>query len=246
MNTRQSRKKLNKYYVPRVNKHYERFMFLNMRPNRGESILSYTTRLRGKANACQFQDSCEERILEHPIQTIDNEVLIRKCMTKDWKAGTISGGGEQSRSHGLTGTEYASNQRKRHKTSVQLLWFSRVHPKGYNCPAYNNQCNRCQKLDHFTRVRWSTRYPHIDNYCSGVKNYRNQQMSKANEKFDKGNDKANHSYTRRVRESMTNSMTTTSQVWGLLEENKEPRGENFGTARKPAEKKTARRMQQTV
>ena len=55
-----------------------------MRPNRGESILSYTTRLRGKANTCQFQDSCEERILEHPIQTIDNEVLIRKCMTKDW------------------------------------------------------------------------------------------------------------------------------------------------------------------
>ena len=48
-------------------------------------------------------------------------------------------------------------------------------------------------------------------------------MSKANEKFDKGNDKANHSNNRRVRESMTNSMTTTSQVWGLLEENKEPR-----------------------
>ena len=38
------KKTLNDYYFPRRNKHYERFLFLNMRPKPGESILSYAAR----------------------------------------------------------------------------------------------------------------------------------------------------------------------------------------------------------
>ena len=207
--------KLNEYYVPRVNKHYERFLFLKMRPYRRESILSYTSRLREKAKTCQFQDSYEDKILEHLIQTIDNEEMIRKCMAKNWDLKQFLEKASRDEIMDLQ-TTYQS-------AVCNYCGLAGVHPKGYNCPAYNKQCYRCRKPDHFARVCWSTRYRHIDNYCSGVKNYRRQQRGKADEKFDKGNDKAKHSNNRRVRESMTNSMTTTSQVQSLLEENNEPR-----------------------
>ena len=65
------KKKMNDNFKPGINKHYERILFLKMRPKQGESILSYATRLRERANCCQFYYTCEDRILEHLIQTID-------------------------------------------------------------------------------------------------------------------------------------------------------------------------------
>ena len=53
-----------------------------MRPNPGESTLSYATRLREKANICECLDTYEDRSLEHLVQTFENEVLIHKCLRK--------------------------------------------------------------------------------------------------------------------------------------------------------------------
>ena len=44
-----------------------------MKPESGETTLSYATRLRLQAQSCEFGDACEERILEHFIQTTDNQ-----------------------------------------------------------------------------------------------------------------------------------------------------------------------------
>ena len=76
------KKKVNDYYLLRRNKHYVRFLFLNMRPKPGESTLSYVAILREKANTCEFLDTFDDRILEHLIQTTENEVLIHKCLRK--------------------------------------------------------------------------------------------------------------------------------------------------------------------
>ena len=78
------RKKLNDYFIPRRNKHYARYIFLKMRPEMGETTVAYATRLREKANDCDFDTSCDERILEHLIQTIENKNLIQKCISKAW------------------------------------------------------------------------------------------------------------------------------------------------------------------
>lgn len=42
------RQKLNDYFLPKRNKHYARYMFLKIRPNHGETTVSYATRLREK------------------------------------------------------------------------------------------------------------------------------------------------------------------------------------------------------
>lgn len=78
------RKKLNDYFIPKRNKHYARYIFLKMRPDMGETTVAYATRLREKAHDCDFGTNCDERILEHLIQTIENQVLIQKCISKSW------------------------------------------------------------------------------------------------------------------------------------------------------------------
>ena len=63
--------KINDYFAPKKNAHYSRYMFLKMRPQPGESTVSYASRLREKAKNCDFHDN-DERILEHIIQTTEN------------------------------------------------------------------------------------------------------------------------------------------------------------------------------
>ena len=56
-------------------------MVLKMRPDTGEATVLYAMRLQEKANECDFGTNCDERILEHLIQTIENKMLIQKCIS---------------------------------------------------------------------------------------------------------------------------------------------------------------------
>ena len=78
------RKKLNDYFLPKQNKHHARYVFLKMRPLAGEATISYAVRLRENAYACEFKDTFDYRILEHMIQTIENQHLVQKCIAKSW------------------------------------------------------------------------------------------------------------------------------------------------------------------
>ncbi|CAG2217542.1 unnamed protein product [Mytilus edulis] len=77
------KKKLNDYFAPKKNKHYARYVFLKMRPINGESTVAYATRLRQKVADCEFENQ-DDRILEHIIQTTDNESLIKKTINRKW------------------------------------------------------------------------------------------------------------------------------------------------------------------
>ena len=172
------KKKLNDHYVPGINKHYENFLFQKMRPKHRESIRSYAMRLREQANECGFYDNgnCDDRILEHLMQTIDNELLIRRCMTKGWsltqflsKAVQYEDIQLQIRSMKDTSSKL---QKARQNIDGKRQWIqgiytlpkcsycglSGIHPKGYNCPAFSKRCFRCNKLDHFARVCRATEY----------------------------------------------------------------------------------------
>ena len=46
--------------------------------------MAYASRLREKAHECEFGDTNDERILKHLIQTIENQRLIQKSISKCW------------------------------------------------------------------------------------------------------------------------------------------------------------------
>ena len=72
-------KKLNDYFILKKNKHYARYIFSKMRPAIKETTISYAARLRENAHdGCNFGCMCDERILEHLIQTIEDRALIQK------------------------------------------------------------------------------------------------------------------------------------------------------------------------
>ena len=56
--------------------HHARYIFLKSRPEARLTIVAYATRLREKAHRCDFGSSYDDRILEHLIQTIENQMYI--------------------------------------------------------------------------------------------------------------------------------------------------------------------------
>jgi hypothetical protein len=53
-----------------------------MKQERGEQICSDVSRLREKANDCEFGETVEEIILEQCTQSVNNKELIRKAISK--------------------------------------------------------------------------------------------------------------------------------------------------------------------
>ena len=76
------RKKLNDYYTPKRNKHYARYQFLNMWTTASETTASYAARLREKANECDFEETLEDRILEHTYRQYTIGPSSKNALTK--------------------------------------------------------------------------------------------------------------------------------------------------------------------
>ena len=177
------REKLNGYYILKKNIFYSRYVFLKMKPETGETTLSYATRLRLQAQSCEFGDACEERILEHLIQTTDNQTLIQKCIKKEWSLSKFLAEVRQfeemslqmscmdhltsmHRGARIKQMQYGRklNFRQRYENSNETMMacsycgLCGVHPKGQGCPAYRKRCYKCQKIDHFAIVCRTKRY----------------------------------------------------------------------------------------
>ena len=166
------RTKLNDYFIPKRNRHYARYLFLKLRPEREESTVAYATRLREKTHDCNFGVNCDERILEHLIQTIENSTLIEKCISKSWtlqefltEAGQIEGISHQMQDmkpnqwnkeiHKVEERQWNDwTQRNLENTTQPCSYcgLEKAHPKGRNCPAYGVQCEICNKFNHYTSV----------------------------------------------------------------------------------------------
>ena len=74
--------KLNNHFLLNKNKQHTRYTFSKQQQEPGESIVSYTARLRAKAKDCEFGDQTNDRILEQLIQTIKDNDLIKKSIQK--------------------------------------------------------------------------------------------------------------------------------------------------------------------
>ena len=172
--------KLNKYFMPKRNKHHARYMFLKMKPMRDESTVTYVARLREKAHECEFGMTCEERILEHCIQTINNQELIKKAISKGWnldkfveEAGQIEDTCLQMKDMKLGDCDINSaykvqsnrvnNKRQEFKQdrlqqsgrnimTKNCSYCGFNHGDGKRCPAYGKQCRNCGRYNHFSSV----------------------------------------------------------------------------------------------
>ncbi len=171
--------KLNDYFMPKKNMHHSRFLFLKMRPNIEEPIVAYAARLREKANECEFGAGCNERILEHLIQTIENQNLIQKAINKKWnltqflseagqvedisrqvtamktETGMVGKVRKQAQSSSYKPKYTGKKKTYQQKSSTGACSYcgrSGVHKPGENCPAYGKQCNKCKRYNHFASV----------------------------------------------------------------------------------------------
>ena len=72
------RRKLDKYFMPKKNKHHARYIFSKERMAPGGSIVGYAARVREKAKECEFGEVFDDRILGHLIQTVKNEDLVNR------------------------------------------------------------------------------------------------------------------------------------------------------------------------
>lgn len=154
--------KLNDYFAPKKNAHYSRYMFLKMRPQPWESTVSYAARLREKAKNCDFHDD-DERILEHIIQTTDNQDLIRKVIYKKWtlkqtleEMQLLEETSIQVKAMGQYDTDDIAKisrkgrdrkgikQDRKSAESNACIYCDRNHPKQKRmCPAYGKICGKC-------------------------------------------------------------------------------------------------------
>ena len=168
--------KLNNYFTPKKNKHHARYLFFKLRPNHGETVAAYATRLREKANECEFEENSNERILEHLIQTTHNRTLIQKAINKKWdlsqfltEAGQMEDTSLQVQDMKVPEfdeVKYVNKDdqyRKRLTLNAgksagrQLLLCNYcgqtgTHVNGKNYPAYGKMCKKCRKYNSFAVV----------------------------------------------------------------------------------------------
>ena len=72
-------KLLNEYFIPKYNKWYERFNFVQRKQLPHENIDAYATNLKKLASSCKFSDK-DERILEQTIQNCHSSKLRRRLL----------------------------------------------------------------------------------------------------------------------------------------------------------------------
>ena len=131
--------------------------------------------MREKATGYEFANTSDDRILEHLIQTIENQILVQKCISKGWtltkclaEAGQIEDVSvqvqdwkadpwsneiarvEQRRNRTLSNSDNYGRDHRTHLCSYCGL--IRAHSKNKNCPAYGVKCETCKKFNHFTSV----------------------------------------------------------------------------------------------
>ena len=75
-------KQLDGHFAPQVNSAYERHLFRAMKQLSGETIDQFITRLRQKADFCEFGDKLEENIRDQVIEKCISSHLRRKLLEK--------------------------------------------------------------------------------------------------------------------------------------------------------------------
>ena len=84
------KRKLNNHFLPKKSKHHARYTFNKQKQIAGESVVTYTARLREKSKDCKFGEQTDDRILEHLVQTIKDSEPVKKKHSEEMEPRSIS------------------------------------------------------------------------------------------------------------------------------------------------------------
>ena len=169
------KRKLNLHFIPKKNKQHARYLFSKEKRQTGEPIVSYTARLRVRAEHCNFGDTKDDRILEHIIQTITDQDLIKRAIQKKWNLDRfLKEAGEREDLHlkvkdmkdeyklAKVGYRQGKQSRAQHtkqyegkkepqKPTCGYCGKAGMHAIGdrQKCPAYGKECLKCGRKNHF-------------------------------------------------------------------------------------------------
>ncbi|XP_052806647.1 uncharacterized protein K02A2.6-like [Mya arenaria] len=169
------------YFQPKKNREFERFEFRNLKQHHAETIDQFATRLRHKADNCEFSDKDGE-IKSQIIQGCVSKKLRLKCLEEDKPLKDILTMGrtmeiadrqakamepqysdvnkikvtpQHTKSQHANYSYPPSAQRKRQQQSQSRQTCRNcggIYPHQTKCPAYGATCNYCRKPNHFIGV----------------------------------------------------------------------------------------------
>ena len=174
------KKGLADHFQPKKNREFERFEFRNMKQQQAESIDQFVTRLRQKAENCEFMDKDGE-IKSQIIQGCESKKLRLKCLEEDkplqailTMARTMEIADKQAKAMEPNLSEVNKIKAKPRLTEsrpamskYQPLTLAKNrqpsqgrkcrncggnYPHQNKCPAYGATCNYCRKKNHFVAV----------------------------------------------------------------------------------------------
>lgn len=157
---------LDNYFRPRVNTPFERHGFRLMTQEPTESVDQFVTRLKQKAQHCNF-DNADEHIRDQVIEKCKSSHLRRKLLERGGdltleQTLTTARAFEQSQQQ-ATGIEGGRNSEafvnkvsvRKHKPNSSITCYrcgQRGHIKSDPaCPAIGQKCLKCNKPDHFAK-----------------------------------------------------------------------------------------------
>ncbi|CAC5357722.1 unnamed protein product [Mytilus coruscus] len=156
--------KLNKYYMPKRNKHHARYLFLKMKPLRDENTITYVTRLR--ENTINNQELIKrttskgwtlDKFVEEAGQMEDTYLQMKDMKLGDHSMSSVnkiqsnrSYNRAQEFEHDRFQQGYRNNRNMATKADSSYCGFD--HNEERRCQAYGKQCRNCKRYNHFASV----------------------------------------------------------------------------------------------
>ena len=180
-------KQLEQHFTPQVNVPFERHLFRNMAQLPTESIDQYVTRLRQKADYCQFEEKIDENIRDQVIEKCLSNSLRTKLLEKG--AGlTLSQLQTMARAMEASTTQADSIASSNTTHEVNRVQHKREKPKQQRNPRLDDKERRCYRCDNLGHLSSDEKCPargkrcnkchgtgHFAKCCRSKKNHNDQK-----------------------------------------------------------------------
>lgn len=163
------KEKFKNYFEPKRNVSYERFIFFKIVQKDDEPFDEFLTRIKTQASSCEFGTLQDEMLKDKIVFGVKSSQVREKLLTEDnltlTKAAQICQASEQATKQ-LDEIENKANKimtfksQNKDKHSKEQTENSEKYDcsrcgtshKRRACPAFNQKCNKCKRIGHFSKM----------------------------------------------------------------------------------------------